>query len=170
MKFNICFLGLWQVAFMVRTTLDIVIHPTKKQIYDLIQLIGDNAYVSTEAAISALEHKGMFNVIDYQTGWKADLIIRKDRAFSITEFARRRKATVFDTEVLIVSPEDSILSKLEWTKKTLSDKQYLDLFSVASIKKDKLDFAYIKKWATELEVVDVLEKLLSDLDNHPMED
>ena len=26
-------------------------------------------------------------VIDYKTGWKADLIVRKDRPFSITEFS-----------------------------------------------------------------------------------
>ncbi|BBM83331.1 hypothetical protein [Candidatus Uabimicrobium amorphum] len=142
-----------------RTTLyiDLIIHPTEEQIHHFIELIGDSAYISEEAAISALQRKSMFNIIDYQTGWKADLIIRKDRDFSITEFERRRKANVFDIEMFIVSPEDSILSKLEWAKKSLSDKQYLDLFSVASIKKDKLDFEYINKWAIELEVSDLLQ-------------
>jgi hypothetical protein len=34
----------------------------------------------------------MFNVVDFATGWKVDLIIRKARPFSLKEFERRRPA------------------------------------------------------------------------------
>jgi hypothetical protein len=34
----------------------------------------------------------MFNVVDPETGWKADLILRKRRPFSETELSRREAA------------------------------------------------------------------------------
>ena len=56
----------------------------------------------------------MFNVIDTASGWKADLIVRKDRPFS--EEANSPPAIgagFLGTPLPVVSAEDSILSKLE---------------------------------------------------------
>jgi len=34
----------------------------------------------------AVQQRDMFNRIDTSTGWKVDLIVRKDRPFSVMEF------------------------------------------------------------------------------------
>lgn len=68
---------------------DIVIAPTKEQLQNFIQSLGDEYYVSLDAATQALADNSMFNVIDRNSGWKADFIIRKGRPFSICEFERR---------------------------------------------------------------------------------
>jgi hypothetical protein len=47
-------------------------------------------YVDADTAREALQRRSQFNVIDMGTAWKADLIIRKARAFSVEEFARRQ--------------------------------------------------------------------------------
>jgi hypothetical protein len=39
--------------------------------------------------VEAYDSEGQFNVVDLATGWKADLIMRRSRAFSRTEFDRR---------------------------------------------------------------------------------
>jgi hypothetical protein len=73
-----------------RATLDIdlVIDPNPVQLRSLVQrLEGQGAYVSQEAADEALADRSMFNVVDTETGWKADLIVRKRRLYSETEFA-----------------------------------------------------------------------------------
>lgn len=51
----------------------------------LAQLPDDRYYVSEEAARDAVARRGMFNVIDLETGWKADLVIRKDRDFPLQD-------------------------------------------------------------------------------------
>lgn len=67
--------------------IDIVIAPTASQLRQLIRLLPDTEYyISEEAALEALAREGQFNVIDFETGWKIDLIIRKSRPFSQTEF------------------------------------------------------------------------------------
>lgn len=73
--------------------------------------------------MSAASHRGMFNVIDAGSGWKADLILRKNRPSSATEFAQRVQARMVNRPLSVVAPEDAILSKLEWSKETESSRQ-----------------------------------------------
>jgi len=75
-----------------RTThdIDVVIDPTRDRLDRFVrELDRERYYVAEEAALEAWRRRGTFNVVDYQTGWKVDLILRKDRAFSRSEFDRR---------------------------------------------------------------------------------
>ena len=58
---------------------DIVIDPSNDQLMSFVSSLGADYYVSKDAAVQALNDNSMFNIIDIQTGWKADLIIRKKR-------------------------------------------------------------------------------------------
>lgn len=143
---------------------DIVIAPIKKQLLHFLSLLGPDYYVSQEAAIEALKNNSMFNVIHVQAGWKADLIIRKERDYSRQEFGRRKKTVVMGINVCVVSAEDSILSKLEWSKDSESKSQCDDAAGVLLVQGERLDFDYLKKWARELKIEDLLEQLLKKVE------
>jgi len=80
---------------------DIVIAPTKQQVLNFARALGESYYVSLDAVRNAFAHNSMFNVIDNQSGWKADFIIRKDRPFSHQEFERRDTAKIKGLDVWI---------------------------------------------------------------------
>ncbi len=71
-------------------------------------------------------------------------------------------ANILDVEVTVVSPEDAILSKLEWLKESGSELQFRDALGVAVVQWENLDKGYLGKWARELSVEDLLETLLSN--------
>lgn len=52
----------------------------------------------------------MFNVVDAESGWKADLIIRKLRPFSDVEFSRRQPIDFFGVPIDVATLEDAIIS------------------------------------------------------------
>jgi hypothetical protein len=139
---------------------DIVIAPTEKDVFSFIESLGENYYVSIEAVQNALVDKMMFNVIDNQSGWKADFIIRKDRPFSIREFERRCSAQIKGLDVWTTSPEDIILCKLEWAKNSQSEQQFRDALGVAVVQWEHLDKDYLRKWAKQLQVEDSLRQIL----------
>jgi hypothetical protein len=141
---------------------DIVVAPTEDQLHDFLESLGESYYVSKEAANQAVQHHTMFNVIDMESGWKADLIVRKPRPFSREEFGRRRQLDLSKRRFWVVSPEDVILSKLEWIKGRESEVQFSDALGVAIIHYHSLDRAYLKKWAMELGVAESLERLLKE--------
>jgi predicted nucleotidyltransferase len=149
----------------VRATndIDIVIDCTIGQLENFVESIESNYYVSNEAAKEAFRQRSMFNIIDYSTGVKIDLIIRKKRAYSIEEFSRRRSIQFEDEEFLFVSPEDSILSKLEWAKLGESERQFRDAVGVALVQWEHLDIEYLHKWAKNLDMEELLEDLIQSV-------
>ena len=143
---------------------DVVIAPNRDQLHDFLTSLGETYYVSADAANEAFDSHTMFNVIEIASGWKVDLIMRKPRPFSREEFKRRRRIDVFERELWVASPEDIILSKLEWIKGRESDVQYRDALGVAVIHRDDLDGDYLQKWADALGVGNALRRLLQDAD------
>ncbi len=131
--------------------IDIVIAPTAIQIRQLVRLLPDTEfYISEEAALEALAREGQFNVIDFETGWKIDLIIRKSRPFSHTEFERRSAVDLFGLQVFIASAEDVLLAKLEWAKTGRSLRQLEDCGNIIRAHWDELDRRYVEHWVTQL--------------------
>ena len=73
--------------------IDLVIAPERAQLRGLaILLPAPEFYMDEATALEAYDSEGQFNVVDLATGWKADLIMRRSRAFSRTEFDRRTVA------------------------------------------------------------------------------
>jgi len=136
-----------------RTTqdLDFVIAVTPSDFDRLLsEFPPDKFYVSRDAALQALRRSAMFNVVDLESGWKIDFIIRKAREFSITEFNRRQRGDIMGVAVYMTTPEDSLLSKLEWAKRSESDRQIDDATGIYRAKRDQLDMAYVDRWVEEL--------------------
>lgn len=92
----------------------------------------------------------MFNVIDSTSGWKVDLIIRKSRPFSLSEFARREPLDIEGTRVWVATVEDTIVAKLEWARLGGSARQLEDVAALLAVTGDRLDRAYVERWVAEL--------------------
>ena len=108
--------------------LDLLIDPTPQSLDRLLDLLaGEDFYLDENLARAELRHLGQFNVIDRPSGWKADLIYRKARAFSRAEFERRIGVALLGVPVFVATAEDTILAKLEWAKLGQSDQQIRDV-------------------------------------------
>ena len=110
----------------------------------------DKFYVSRDAALQALRRSAMFNVVDLESGWKIDFITRKTREFSVTEFNRRQRGNIMGVVVHMTTAEDSLLSKLEWAKRSESERQIDDATGIYRAKRDQLDMGYVNRWVEEL--------------------
>jgi phage I-like protein len=92
----------------------------------------------------------MFNILDMERGWKIDLIFQKAGAFHQQAFLRRTAAQIDGVDVIALTAEDVIISKLEWAKMGESIRQLEDIAGVLKVQQEKLDLPYIEKWIQEL--------------------
>ncbi len=130
---------------------DVVIEATPDQLQALVDgLTSSELYVSGEAAQDALAHESTFNVIDPRTGWKADLIIRKSRPFSESEFARRSAIDFEGLRLWVATLEDLVVAKLEWARLGESARQLEDVVSLLRVAGGHVDAAYVNRWVAEL--------------------
>jgi hypothetical protein len=130
---------------------DFVIAPVLGTLEAFLNLLPpDSYYVSREAALQAYGAESLFNVVDFATAWKIDLIIRKSRLFSQTEFERRTTVRLGEVELCIATAEDVLIAKLEWAKLTESERQLEDAAGILRVQGDDLDVEYVEKWTAAL--------------------
>jgi hypothetical protein len=133
--------------------IDLVITASAAELQVFVDGLSSNQYYADlEAALEAHKRQSMFNVIDLKTGWKIDFIIRKSREFSLEEFRRRQLVSLQQTPLFVATAEDVILSKLEWSKLSQSQRQIEDVAAILRIRWELLDQPYLKKWIVELAV------------------
>ena len=143
---------------------DVIIESDLPTLLRFLDGLGEDFYADSEAAKNAFAGNRMLNIIHMRTGFKVDLILRKARPFSKKEFQRRQKVMFLGRSRWFTSPEDIILAKLEWSKMGQSERQFDDAVNVAKVQREAIDRTYLLKWAKELGVDEMLQKLLAELD------
>jgi len=141
---------------------DIVIAPTPSQLRNFLSAFpGDQYYADEYDAFESMKHTLQFNIIDFATSWKADLIFKKSREFSRIEFDRRQSHAIGGVGVQIASPEDILIAKLEWAKLGDSDRQIEDAAGVIERQGSSLDRSYVEYWINELDLREQWNKALA---------
>jgi hypothetical protein len=136
--------------------IDLVIDPDESALAAFVESLDRERFYVGDAH-GAFERRDQFNVIDLNTGWKVDLVIRKDRAFSRSEFARRQSVVIAGVQTAVATAEDTILAKLEWARAGGSERQRRDVIAMLAVQRDKLDIGYLDRWAEALGVAADLE-------------
>jgi len=147
-----------------RTTadVDVVIDVDREALDRLLARLHDaDFYVNPHDALDALRRHGVFNAVDRDTGWKADLFVQQGRPFSREELRRRSTVDLLGVPVSVASAEDCILSKLEWATKTPSERQLRDAAGIVAVQGSALDLAYLDRWAHELGVSEPWNRIRS---------
>ncbi|MCG3130572.1 MAG: hypothetical protein FLDDKLPJ_01337 [Phycisphaerae bacterium] len=108
-------------------------------------------YVSDEAVRDAVARHAQFNVIHSEAGLKADFMIAADSEFNRSRFARRSKVQIGpQASVMMASPEDVIIKKLEYFRERGSDKRLRDIVGILKLCPQPIDTAYILEWVDRL--------------------
>ena len=129
----------------------------------LALLIGDY-YVDKGAVLNAIARRASFNMTHQATGINIDLFIPQNRPFDRNQFARAQAHTLpgADRPVNLASPEDVLLNKLIWYElgNRVSDQQWRDAQAIIRVQAGALDLNYLRRWAADLGVADLLETAL----------
>lgn len=142
---------------------DLIADLTQETLDDVVTAFAESGfYVSKHAAEEALARRGMFNLIDLATAFKVDVYLLGNRPFDREEFRRRiwrRLSPQSDRQMALATPEDLVLSKLEWFElgNRISERQWRDMLGVLRVQ-EQLDWEYLRKWARELDLLELLER------------
>lgn len=141
--------------------IDVVIELRQQGLSEFLAAFGSDDYYLSESAVrSAVERRGMFNLIQPATGGKVDFVVAKDSDFDRSRFLRARPVLIGEgVMAMFASPEDVILKKLQWYQKDSSDRHVRDISGVLRVQGEAIDFEYIESWLERLGVADVWKRV-----------
>ncbi len=144
-----------------RTThdIDLIIEIKKSTINNLLQHFHQDFFIDEASIEAAIEEESVFNAVHKDTGVKVDFWMLTDSEYDKERFTRRVRRTVFNRDMFFPTPEDVIINKLEWFKKSEIDKHYFDASSIYRIQQEKLDMAYIEQWCRKKSIFKIWQKL-----------
>jgi len=137
--------------------IDLVVAFHLKDAARITGVLGKEYCVSQEAAREAVLVQSSFNAIHEATLIKVDFMVRKREGFRLHEFTRRVRLKLVDFELLVVSKEDLILSKLKWARQSHSERQLTDVDNLIATGCDQ---AYLRTWSAALNLTDMLTRVL----------
>jgi len=154
---------------MVRTTQDsdIITEMRLEHVKPFIAELQDEFFMDEEMISESIRHNSSFNIIHRNSIFKVDVFIPPQRPFQQSQLARAQRETFhLESEISanFATAEDTILSKLEWFRMggEVSERQWRDVIGVLKTREGELDLDYLRKWASELKVSDLLERALEE--------
>ncbi|MDX2044791.1 MAG: hypothetical protein SF097_26505 [Acidobacteriota bacterium] len=147
---------------------DLVADIREEQVSKLVSAFEEDFYIDEQAVSRAVRTRASFNMIYLDKMYKVDVFIPKGDTWSKEGMQQRQlKPLLADedsTARYISNPETTVLQKLLWFKKGggISEKQWDDILGVLKVQSDSLDYEYLRRWASELGVADLLSKALAD--------
>lgn len=127
----------------------------------VVGLFSPDYYLNPDWVADAINRRGIFNLIHYESVVKVDFVVLKDEPYRREEFARRQRIQLGDFETWIVTREDLILSKLYWAKDTRSEMQLRDASNLLAC---KCDLDYLRSRAKGLGIHTLLAGLIGHHD------
>ncbi len=146
---------------------DLVADIQPKHVSLLVNLLETAYYIDRNMLMEAIQRQASCNLIHLETMLKIDVFVLKSTAYDQEAFQRRRKNVLDeeqDIELFLASPEDIILSKLDWFRMGggVSERQWTDVMGVLKVQKEHLDMSYLQHWAEELSLSDLFTQACGD--------
>lgn len=157
-----------------RSTLDadLVADLKPAHVRPLIDALQSKFYLDERRIRDAVSRRSSFNVIFLRTMFKVDVFVLKEDPLSQEEMSRRQRVVLDEeaaTTIEIATAEDTVLQKLIWFRAGggVSGRQWEDLLGVLKVRRNELDLAYLKQWATQLQLEELLFQALEEAGIEP---
>lgn len=152
----------------LRTTMDvdIVVDMQLHHVQPFLAFLQETFYADENVIRDAIQRRSSFNLIHLTNLFKVDIFLTKPRPFDQQQLSRRQNQVLEfpDQTAYVTSPEDTLLAKLDWFRLggELSERQWRDVHGILDVQGDQLDGDYLRHWADDLGVSDLLEKALHE--------
>ena len=154
---------------LVRTTqdADLLAALGSEHLPEFIQALQKDFYLDEQMVSTAVAQQASFNLVHRASMFKVDIFVTQQTPFDQAQLKRARRETLIpetSTTALVATAEDTILSKLKWYQMggEVSERQWRDILGIIKLQQDRLDKAYLHKWAPELKLSNLLERALEE--------
>ena len=133
----------------------IALRPADAEI--VFRLFSPDYDISREAVDSAIAQQSFFNLFHRKSRIKVNCIVCQQINYRRAEFSRRQRIEFENFKTWLASKEDLIISKLQWARKSHSERHLRDVKNLVATGCDTI---YIERWTRALGIFKLWEECL----------
>jgi hypothetical protein len=146
--------------------IDMVCALDATKVETLVSSLKSEFYIDKDTVLEAIQNKSSFNVLHLKTMFKIDVFVLNNQSYDLESFKRKKLEIFSDSPVLkvfISSPEDVIISKLNWYRmgNESSERQWNDVQTLYQVQRENLDFNYLDTWCEKLRLSDLWKRIFT---------
>ena len=143
--------------------IDFAVRLHESQVEKLIAALGPDFDVDEESLREAVRQRRSANIFHLGAMVNVDLFNRGAVSFDQSEFSRRVRVDLQPGPIYLATTEDNLLRKLRWFRigGEVSDRQWRDILGLLRVSGETLDLIYLRRWAKDLGIEDLLERALA---------
>lgn len=148
--------------------IDLAVELAPEETRNFVAGLGSDFYADADDIRDAFRRGLSANLVHLPSGLKIDLFPKGRESFDDSEFERRRLVNLEGVRSFYLeSPEDAVVRKLIWYRKggEVSERQWSDVLGILRVQGGRLDASYVRRWAAEMRVSDLLERILRESGN-----
>lgn len=140
---------------------DIVVSFETQGVVEFCEQLGSKFRLDRQMQLETITGSVRNVLVFKPTGFEIELFRLNDDPHHQQRFARRRRQWISEigTEAWIPAVEDVVIQKLRWGR----PKDIDDVMGVIGVSGKKIDWKYVKKWATEHETFVQLQQIREQL-------
>jgi hypothetical protein len=142
---------------------DFVIQAAAGQFSQLMKALGPNFIRDPQVQFETVTGTKKILVSERSSGFEIEFFELSDDPHDQARFARRRRLNVLGQTAWILTPEDVLITKLNWLQRINRSKDLIDVENVISVQGDALDWPYIEQWCDVHGSRPLLEKIRAEL-------
>lgn len=144
---------------------DMVVDLQARHVKPLWEALRREYYLQADEMQSAVNEGTSFNAVHFASAIKVDFFVAGDDPFEAERLAKRQKVETPGGVLHLDTAEHTLLRKLEWYRRggETSERQWRDVQAIARIQGTRLDRDRLRLWAERLGVIDLLERVLSQV-------
>jgi hypothetical protein len=155
-------------VYRATADIDLVAALKQEHVKPFAEALQDDFYLDAITIRQAILLNKSFNLIHFDSAFKIDLFVLKPEPFNQQELARRQPESIgpdLKQQIYVATAEDTILAKLKWYRKggEVSRKQWSDITGVLKVRRQELDYEYLRHWAAQIGVSDLLKRILAEV-------
>ena len=153
----------------IRSTLDadLIVDMQIDHFQEVATRLEGEFFIDEYAIVKALQDNTTFNMIHKDTMFRIDVFPLKQHPFDINQMARRVHHSFSNRpqdRAYFTTAEDIILAKLNWFRLggETSERQWRDVLGIIQVQDKALDQAHLRLWAERLDLLELLERAMSE--------
>ena len=146
---------------------DLLIELPPAKVGGLVRALKPSFDIREDTVRAAVSEGRSFGALHVEWHVKVDFFLAGDSRLDTQELERRRPVrlpSAPDRDVFVASPEDIVLRKLDWFRRSdgVLERQLRDVVGVLKLQRNALDRPYLLGMAHELGLAELLERCLRD--------